>query len=244
MSSSGVVLWIPGPWQDRSEFLRAVALGNKHGVLAAGSMMFDAEKRRHASFEVLAPGKRLADEMHIGSGRVFDEAMLGAIEDHASIACIAIKDTGPGLDDRLSVFSSAVRAAGGLAVKVVRSGLSHDWARWEAELKSEMPAGLFRLLVVQVPLRDEHRLSSFGMAQFGLADASIEDDGSDVGPAWALFEFNIYLWSQRPSLKAGDTFSRNEENAISYRLGHTADRRYPEGHAYFNPHGVWQLQRA
>jgi hypothetical protein len=39
-----------------------------------------------------------------------------------------------------------------------------------------MPAGLFRLLVLQVCDPDADRLSSFGMHQLGLADGSIEDD--------------------------------------------------------------------
>jgi hypothetical protein len=121
------------------------------------------------------------------------------------------------------------------------SGLSHGWDRWESELAADQPAGLFRLLVVQVPDRDTGAVSSFGMKQFSLADASVEDDGEGLDAAWALFEFNIYLWRQQPSLEDGHTFSRHIEGAAWYRLKHLADGRYPEGHPYVNPQGVWEL---
>ena len=82
------------------------------------------------------------------------------------------------------------------------------------------------------------------MKQFGLPDGSIEDDGTDVEPAWALFEFNAYLWGQQPRLEDGHTFSRAGDGALRYRLKLAVDRRYPEGHPYFNPHGVWELTPA
>ena len=71
--------------------------------------------------------------------------------------------------------------------------------------------------------------------------------GIDAEPAWALFEFNIYLWQARPRLEAGHTFSRNMIGAQRYVLRHVADERYPHGHEYLKrstsgrrtrPHGA------
>lgn len=92
--------------------------------------------------------------------------------------------------------------------------------------------------------RSAGRLASFGTKQFVLPDGSIEDGGEGVEPAWVLFEFNTYLWTQQPRLEDGHTFSRAFEGAQRYRLKLGADRRYPEGHLYFNPHGVWELTSA
>jgi hypothetical protein len=236
----GVTLWVPGPWKDQSEFIKAIA-GTDDGVVAAGGLMVDDATKRHAMFDLLPPDENLPREMFIGSGRSLDKATLEAIEGHKSVAALLIPDVGEALPETLALFTRAVRAAGGIAVKVHFSGLSHGWERWDNELAAEQPAGLFRLLVVQVPDRDAGVVSSFGMKQFSLADASVEDDGQGYDAAWALFEFNIYLWREHPSLKDGHTFSRAIPDARRYRLKHRADERYSEGHPYVNPNGVWEL---
>lgn len=241
MQKAGVTLWVPGPWADRKAFIEAVAASNGAAVLAAGPMMFDAAKTRHALFDVLARDEALAQAMYVGSGRALDAPTRAAIEAHKAVACLTIEDTGEGLAERLQTFAGAVRAAGGAAVKVHKSGLSHPWSRWSAMLGGEQPAGLLQALVLQVPYRDQQRLCSFGMSQLGLADGCVADEGSDAEPAWVLFEFNIYCWQSRPDLATGQTFSRNRPGAGKYTLAHVADRRYPEAHDYFNPHGVWEL---
>lgn len=238
---SGVTLMIPGPWQDRKEFIAAVATADT-GVLAAGGKLFDAANRQHAEFDVLGRDPGIVREMFVGSGRALDDATLAAIDAHKSIAAVTIEQTNIGLDQRLAIFTGAVRAAGGIAVKVHKSGLSHDWGRWEDQLDGEMPAGLFRLLVLQVRDPERGELTSFGMHQLGCADAAIPvADTSDIDAAWALFEFNIYAWEQQPDLQAGHTFSR-ADGGIRYRLAHADDGRYPQGHPYSNPHGVWSLE--
>jgi hypothetical protein len=237
---SGIALWVPGPWKDRSEFVKAVA-STDTGVIAAGGMLIEAAHKRHAMFEILEPNGNLARELFIGSGRTLDGATLEAIEGHKSIAALLIPDTGEALAETLGVFTRALRAAGGIAVKVHFSGLSHGWDRWESELAADQPTGLFRLLVVQVPDPEARVVTSFGMKQFSLPDASVEDDGESFDGAWVLFEFNIYLWRQRPSLADGHTFSRPIPDAPWYRLKHISDQRYPGGHPYVNPQGVWEL---
>ncbi len=82
------------------------------------------------------------------------------------------------------------------------------------------------------------------MKQFALPDASVELGEDSVESAWALFEFNIYLWAEQPGMKDGHTFSRADAGALRYRLKHVADRRYPEGHPYVNPQGIWELTSA
>jgi hypothetical protein len=241
MSDSGVTLWIPGPWKDRSEFIADVARADS-GVLAAGGLLVDVAAKRHAAFDVIERNGNLAKEIYIGSGRSLDRATLEAVDDHTSIACVTIDHTSDGLADRLDVFVRSVRAAGGTAVKVHKSGLGHAWERWEKELASETP-GLFRLLVVQVRDPQAGRTSSFGMKQFDLPDARIEDDGSDPEAAWVLFEFNIYLRSEKPHLQTGHAFSRALPGATRYRLSYAVDERYPQGHPYFNSHGIWDLRR-
>ena len=125
MGACGVELWIPGPWKDRSEFVRAIA-STGDGVIAAGGMLVEAAHQRHALVELLEPNGNLAKEMFIGSGRALDGETQAAIDGHNSIAAVMIPDTGAALAEALRLLTRPVRAAGGIAVKVHRSGLSHD----------------------------------------------------------------------------------------------------------------------
>jgi hypothetical protein len=195
---SGIALWIPGPWKDRSEFVKAIA-STDCGVIAAGGMMVEGAHQRHAMFEILEPDGNLAREMLIGSGRSLDGATLEAIEGHNSIAALLLPDTGEALAETLGVFARAVRTAGGLAVKVHFSGLSHGWDRWESELSADQPAGLFRLLVVQVPDFEAGVVSSFGMKQFSLPDARSRTTGKgSTRPGCCLSSTSICGRSGRP----------------------------------------------
>lgn len=61
----GVTLWVPGPWKDQSEFVKAIA-GTDDGVVAAGGLMVDDATKQHAMFDLLPPDENLAREMFIG----------------------------------------------------------------------------------------------------------------------------------------------------------------------------------
>jgi hypothetical protein len=245
MPQSSIKLLIPGPWKDRSAFVKALIESSNGAFVAAGQMIYEDAKKRHVDFGVFEEDSGLAQSMWAGSGRSIDAAIMDKIETHGSIAFLSFDNTGPehtDLDDRLQAFAGAVRTAGGLAVKVLECGMSHGWDRWDTLLKTPMPTGLFQALVVHVPDRKAKTLSSFGMKQFGLPDASIKDPGIDADPAWALFEFNIYLWQQKPKLLDGHTFALNKPDAQMYKLRLAKDKRYKADHEYTNPFGLWHME--
>jgi hypothetical protein len=161
MTQAGIVLDIPGPWPDRAAFLLDFAQANDPAVVASGSDMFDADHRLHAQFDLMPHDPALANAMWIGTGRSLDRNTMDKITAHRSVVTLVVTDTGPGVEEHLRTFVGAVRKAGGLAVRAHYSGLSHDWKRWDALLGAEMPAALFRALVVQVPFRELGRLCSF-----------------------------------------------------------------------------------
>ena len=241
MTPTGIVLDIPGPWPDRAAFLLDFAEANGTAVVASGPDLFNADHSLHAAFDLMPHDPALANAMWVGTGRSLDRNTMEKIAAHKSVVALVVADTGPGVEEQLRIFAGAVRKAGGLAVRVHYSGLSHDWKRWDALLGAEPPAALMRALVVQVPLRERGRLCSFGMMQFALPDGCIADPGIDAEPAWVLFEFNIHLWQARPKLETGHTFSRNMIGAQRYVVRHVVDRRYPDGHEYLNPLGVWEM---
>jgi hypothetical protein len=222
----------------------AMAKANGGNFLAAGLLIYDAVAKCHVAFDVFPHDEDLIESMWVGSGRTLHAKVMKKIEKHGSVAFLSFDRTGPDndLDDQLRAFVGAVLKAGGLAVKVLECGMSHGVDRWDALLANDMPMGLFQTLVLQVPDRDRDMLSSFGMKQFGLPDGMIVDPGTSADPAWALFEFNIYLWQQQPVLKDGHTFARNQPGAQKYTLKHIKDLRYDDGHMYLNPNGLWYLE--
>ena len=243
MDEPSVKILVPGPWKDHSAFIKAMAKANGGNYLAAGFIIFDSNQKRHVTFEVFERDESLTESMWAGSGRTLSTKIMKKIEVHGSVVRLSFDRTGPedGLEDQLRAFAGAVMKAGGLAIRLPECGMAHGFDRWQALLNGEMPTGLFQALVLQVQDRKKKTLSSFGMKQFGLPDAMIVDPGTDAGPAWALFEFNIYLWQQRPELKDGHTFARNLPDAQKYQMTFIKDARYKIGHEYLNQFGLWNL---
>ena len=217
---SAIEIWVPGPWAEASELAKA-------GV-------------RHPDLKLLSRNKALADWMDVGSGGAFSPRELGRIREHRTIAALRLRDTGDRLARDLAGATRALRKAGGYGVRVARCGLAHPWDRWEAFLGEGGP-GIYKALVVQVPDEARGRLETFGMNQFGLADASVEIDAADEDvAAWAAFAFNVYLREERPKLKDGNTFSF-DDGAPQFTLAHEADDRYAVSDPYYNPQGLWVL---
>ncbi len=234
--SSGIILAIPGPWRDRKELIGAIVKANAGQAIAAGMILMDVTAKRHAEFQVWERDDDLAQAMFKGSGKTLDADTVAAIERHAIVPTLTIDATAEGLAERLAFFSGVMRKAGGVAVKVDKSGVCHPWERWERRLTAN-PWDLYYALMVSVA--DAGRISSFGMKQFERPDASIpEAGGPDV--AQTLAAFNIYQWTEQPVFKDGHTFSP-EADAQRYRLMHIEDHRYGQDHPYTNPQGLWQL---
>jgi hypothetical protein len=234
-----IVLCIPGPWQDRSALIVQIAQANLNEALAAGMIVMDVARKRHAELAVYDRDERLATAFQKASAHALDEATLEAIGRNALVPCIAIDATEKGLAERLAFFSGVLRKAGGLAVKVQLAGVAHPWPRWDDLIGKGDPYSLYHALVVHV--FEDGKISAFGMKQFGLPDAEIHGDPQSREVQWTLAAFNVYQWTEAPVFKTGQTFSR-EAGAPKYRLTQVADGRYPAGDAYHNPRGVWELR--
>ena len=219
-----VEIWVPGPWADRGAIESAIG--------ASG---------RQFTFDLDGPEPDLARWMDIGSGRAFDDDQIAAIAAHRSIVKLAVEDRGADLADVLLTSTRAIKAAGGLGVRLEKCGLAHPFARWEQFLSEPGGAGLYRALVLQVPDDERAWLSSFGMNQFGLPDAAYDgDDFEGVQAATTVFAFNGYLREERPKLADGHTFAY-DQGAPVVRLAHEVDDRYAVSDPYFNPQGIWVL---
>jgi hypothetical protein len=236
---SGIRIAIPGPWRSRTELVQAIAKGNAAKAMFAGLILLDVEPQRHVELVVHDHDPDLGRSMHSGSAGAFDDVTQAAIGAHALLPVIRVDATFEGLAERLRFFTSVLRNAGGLGVRVEASGVAHPWERWERLLDKGDAQSLYHALVVHVG-GGGTELSSFGMRQFELPDASAPF--SDLDAAWLIATFNLYQLSEHPVFKNGQTFSMDQESP-RYRLKHSPDSRYTPGHPYLNPHGVWLLQR-
>lgn len=236
-SDAAVVVFIPGPWADHTEAIRAIAEANEGKVLAAGGIMMDVAGRRHAAFWTEDADPALAESMQKLSGNALDEQTIAAIQNQKSRVVLAMEPTWEGLAERVAFFTAAVRKAGGYAVAVRRPGLAHPWERWETLLGDGELWSLYRALIVHVTWEDE--LTCFGMAQFGLPDASVPANLDDA--AWTLAQLNVYELVEQPDLRDGHTFRKDAESP-RLRLHHAPDDRYPPEHPCHNAHGVWHLR--
>ncbi|MBI1383674.1 MAG: hypothetical protein GC150_02005 [Rhizobiales bacterium] len=235
----GVSLSFPGPWPDRTALVTAIAEASGGSVLAAGAAIHDTVGDWSALFEVFDPDPWLAKAMAKGSGGAFDEQEMASLSAHRLVAGITISDFGNDLAGRIRRFSHIIEVAGGLGVMVDKSGAAHPFSRWNSLLEHGGLANLYFALMVHV--EDRSLLTSFGMKQFGLADAAIGDPQEVDGDlADLIFRFNAYRIAETPTLSDGQTFSV-EEGAPRYRLRLQEDGRYPQDHFYYNPHGVWRL---
>lgn len=143
VTTEGIALDIPGPWADRAAFLAAFAKANGTGMQATGDDIRDADGHVLALFKLLPHDPKLANAIWIGTGRSLDAKTMEKITAHTSVAVVLVPETGPGVEGRLKAVSEAMKKAGGQALRVHYSGLSHGWDRWEKMLGGSMPAALF-----------------------------------------------------------------------------------------------------
>lgn len=182
------------------------------------------------------------------------EADWADIERHDSVAYLLSPPIEPGsalrVAARMLALTAAVLRSGGTAAKGESSGIAHGREHWLA-LAGRVGSGPseFDLAValqeawVRRPISDGDLLYTCGMHLLGEPDIEFEVDpaaGDDV-LAW-LEVFALYLLTERPSIRDGETF-RPAEDLPRRRLQARPCTRYEEDDFFFNPHGYWRLLR-
>ena len=239
-AASGVFLTIAGPWRDRNDLVERLQAANSNNIVLNDDVLVEISSGLKSDVIVTERRPDLARQMETSSAGRIDKSTLVEIDRHNITAVLHVDASGKDFRQRLEFAVSALRRAGGYAVMVEKAGMSHDWAHWDEILSSTGPLALYKLLIVHVG--EDHRKCSFGMKQFGLPDACIDESPSDLGMSWLLAGFNIYQWTATPKLDNGHTFSM-DASGPRYFLKHGFDDRYPPGHPFLNPHGVWYLSR-
>ncbi|AGY58048.1 DUF4261 domain-containing protein [Gloeobacter kilaueensis] len=232
-----IVLGIPGHWPEPDAIGQAI-LSQSERLFFAGSMLIDSGTDSTLQLDVADHDPQLQRAFELSASTPHDPQLLKAIGSHTY--ALYLIGAGGSLDAAQNMMSTAIELldAGGLAVKVESSGLSHSAERWR-ELAERR--GVLALLESYVTLvRSEEQFYTCGMHNLGVRDLAIPGHLSPEQAAIALQGFSQYLLLQNPSLSDGDTFSPGPQFP-TYRLVAEPCTLYPEGDLLYNPFGWWRL---
>jgi hypothetical protein len=234
-----LIVAVPGPWQDRSEFVTQIVGSTDGKFMMGGPMLFHAPERDHilVEFEAADPNMRLSFQV-AGRGQLHGPT-LGAIARHRSVAYLHLPLQVLGQQERILRFTNVLRQIGGIAVKIESVGIAHEWDAWERLLRSDDLFDLYTGFVTLIA--DEHHYYSCGMHHFDLPDAQVPRSLPDSEAAHLMNQFNFYRVAESPALEEGHTFSLSEESP-RFKLSRIEDERYPEDHPFHNVQGLWDLQ--
>ena len=113
----------------------------------------------------------------------------------------ALVEVGRRLDEDLPALASLGRAlhdAGGLAVRMERSGHAMDWTTWLSRVEGGDPRGLLALGMILARDADDH-LFTCGMHHFDLPEAQMAIAEIEEAAYW-LETLSLYLLLESPSL--------------------------------------------
>jgi hypothetical protein len=227
-----VFILVPGPWSDSAAVADALTRRGIAASVRADSQLASGE----VAVEVVADDG-LAQAFSWGRRGPLPEDLVGAIGqcDRAALVEAAYR-----LDKESSVFARighALRAEGGLAVRMEGSGAASEWQPWIERLESADPASVYDSAVLIVR-DDDSTYFTCGMHQFDLPDAQISLDEPEEAIEW-LDTFNVYQLAENPLLGSGHTFCPHE-GALPRTLERWPDHRHHPSDGRQNPFGVWR----
>ena len=138
---------------------------------------------------------------------------------------------------RLAQLGRALKAAGGVAVRMEGSGSASDWESWLALLEAGSPSHLYCAAVVL--LRDGPSYFTCGMHQFDLPDAEISGVDDATASHW-LDTFCIYQLGEEPILASGHTFQPDSKH-VRRKIERWPDHRHHPEDGRHNPYGLWRF---
>lgn len=236
-----IILCIPGPWEDGSEFVKALAQAYLPSAdyLAAGAILMHSPSKTPFEFTVEGHDPRMA-ESFAGAGLVnlIPDSALRAIEAHRSVIyLLSTQPQSPDAAEAIARAADAVLKAGGLGVKVETGGKAFTADQWRGLVAEEL-IDLYWLMVLD-SVTDGHTVYSCGMRNFGLPDAIVSSDDFQfaVGLVRGLNQYQLY---ETPDLKAGQTF-RLDADCPRYRLSEECEQPDRNIETFVNPFGMWRL---
>lgn len=233
---SDLTLCIPGPWQDRDDFMRRVITFPPEGrFMYLGGLLADVPAKEHVKVVHVGRESEVAGEFERAGRGELSDATLQAIAAHGSFAFLQFPTPLPSQLAAIVKFCELFRAIGGIAVKIESSGIAHEFDTW-LELLAGNAFDQYRSVVALAG--DERSYYSCGMHLFDLPDCSVPRSMAPDVAADVMNRFNMYVLLERPRFEDGHTFSV-DENSPRFRLKHVPDVRHAEDDLRHNPQGLW-----
>jgi hypothetical protein len=234
-----LMLCIPGPWKDRTDFLTRVVKETKGEFMFAGIILAQPSRKRHVTLEFCGRFSDLRRAFEFAGQGKLSEDFLCTVDGHQSIAYLHFEVSFIQERDKIIDFTRLMQRVGGFGVKVESAGVAHQWSHWFEQITSENPFDWYRTFVVLVG--DERYYYSCGMHHFCLSDVEVARQPEISEAANLMNRFNYWQIVEEPQIDSGHTFSITAE-APHFRLRRVPDSRHPEGDLFHNTSGLWRLE--
>jgi hypothetical protein len=236
-----LILCIPGPWNNRTEF---AALLNSHEprgrYLCVVGMLADAKERDHVVMDFREYEGNLSQAFYVASKGKLNHELLEKFNEHKNCVYLHFPADVQEQRQRLIKFTSLIRDLGGYLVKVDPSGPVNEWPLWLSGLAAQNLLFLYNLVVMHG--RDVDHYFSCGMRYFGLPDVEVPVAIAGADVADLIGQFNSWQLQAQPRMEEGLTYSVTPESPLYFVEAHP-DHRYSDQVDYVNPYGIWRLVR-
>jgi hypothetical protein len=236
-----LIIGIPGPWPDRTDFIRRVITEDPKGRhVYAGMVLADMEAKDNVPCEFLSADAGTQGAFEIAGQGKIPRHVLARLGEGKGVVYLHFPPDLLKHRERVLKFTKLLQSLGGIAVKLESAGIAHTWERW-SELLSGSTFDLYSAAVVLVG--DKDGFYSCGMHQFGLPECGVSSTIAPEQAAELMNHFNLWQLAEQPQLAPGHTFSLAAA-APRFRMSHHQDTRHDRGDLFHNPHGIWRLDAA
>lgn len=231
-----IVLCIPGIWQNHQALLHAL-LTYDTGYIYARVIIKSLTSDYFAEIEEHQNDTEVSHVFRQQSLNRFSEQELQEIEQHNMIIYVICPAGSIALVQQALLLGQALLKAGGLAIKIETSGLTHprsDWLNFDAQ----NPIDLYKAFIPTIS--DQEQIYSCGMHQFGKADGCINLNVKHA--SFILNQFLLYVLIESPTLLENQAFSAEEGGEILKLYKKESRDFFEEDSLYLNHLGVWMLK--
>ncbi len=234
-----MIICIPGPWKNRTEFIENVVTATKGKFMFAGAILACPDEKNHIPLELHEPDDNMLEAFSIAGQSKLSKQTFEKIKMHSGVAYLHFPIDILSNKEMVVNYTRVLQAAGGYAVKIESTGIAHDWDVWFENLTSDNPFDQYRTFVVL--LGDNDFFYSCGMHHFLLPESQISTTTPIETAADTLNRFNYYQIIEKPDLQQGHTFSLTPDSP-SYKLNLSDEQRYSNDESFHNPYGIWTME--
>jgi len=235
-----LLLCIPGPWKDRTDFLTSIVGETKGEFMFAGMILAQPTRKRHVTLEFYGHEPRLRRAFEVAGQGKLSAAFLSQVDAHQSVTYLHFQVPFAQEQEKVIDFTRVLQRAGGLGIKVESSGVAHEWGAWFEQAGSANEFDWYRTLVALIG--DDAFYFSCGMHHFCLPDVEAPRELEFGEAADLMNQFNYWQIAEQPRIESGHTFSLTAD-APHFRLHRIQDTRHEEGDPFRNPSGLWRLEK-